>query len=68
MLFQPPDLLPHDPGYFPVPVHVPNNTMATAKVSVLKRLGINCHLLQTNTVDSITKARANISITGPCRA
>lgn len=68
MLFQPPDLLPLDPGDFPVPVHVPNNTMATAKASVLQRLGINCYLLQMNTVDSITKASANISITGPCRA
>lgn len=25
MLFQPSDLLPLDPGYFPVPVHVPDN-------------------------------------------
>lgn len=68
MLFQPPDLLPLDPGYFPVPVHVPKNTMTTAKASVSKRLGINCYLLQTNTVDSITNASANNSITGPCRA
>lgn len=34
VLFQPPDLLPLDPGYVPVPVHVPNDTKTTAGASV----------------------------------
>lgn len=47
MLFQPPDLLPLDPGYFPVPVHVPKNTKSRADASVLKRHGFICYLPQT---------------------
>lgn len=42
MLFQPSDLLPLDPGYFSVPVHVPNNTKTTVEALVLKKHLIHC--------------------------
>lgn len=69
MLFQPPDLLSLDPGYFPVPVHIPNNTNTIVEASAFKSLGINTlYPAETNTVESTIKAAAYISVTCPCRA
>lgn len=69
MLFQPPDLLPFDPGYFSVPVHVPKSTNNTMKASVFKKQRMSVLFTAvTNTVGYTIKASANFSRTCPCRA
>lgn len=40
MLFQPPDLLPLDPGCLPVPVHVPDKTKTHQRCSSFTYLGL----------------------------